>query len=183
LTLDYLSHINQGDISQPQIIERKNTHLAGLMSQGLDNISGLWLNLRQILDTTSSPGKPYTAYGVLTVLQNKDSFYFAGVDVPSPETSNPPLVTLTLPPGPYIQFNHKGGKDTRSLSLDYIYHTWLAKLKTKPSFSRHYFPDSDTTLQTNILTKRLIEVDCFGNQFPIEHEPIKHWVISIPLNL
>ena len=44
LSLDYLAHINQGGISQPQITERKPTYLSGLMAQGDENISGLWQN-------------------------------------------------------------------------------------------------------------------------------------------
>jgi AraC family transcriptional regulator len=183
LTLEYLAHINQGGISQPQITERKTTHLSGLMSQGQENVPGLWQNLRQILDSAASPGKPYAAYGVHTTLQNKDLFYFAGVEVLSLEVPTPPLVTLTLPPGPYVQFNHKGGKGTRSLSLDYIYQTWLAKIKNKPSFTRQYFPETDPTKQANITSKNLFEVDCFGNQFLIKHKPIKRWMISVPLNM
>jgi len=181
LTLDYLTHINQGGVSQPHVIESETTYLRGLMSQETGNIPGLWLNLKQILDSASSPIKSHAAYGVHTTLQNKDSFYFAGVEVHPLAPKNPPLVTLTLPPGPYVQFNHKGTDDTRAFSLDYVYHTWLAKIKNKPTFARQYFPDPDTSKQANSSSKIIVEVDCYGNQFPIEHKPIKRWKISIPL--
>ena len=49
LSLDYLAHINQRGISHPKIVEIKTTHLIGLMSQGQENVSRLWQDLKQIL--------------------------------------------------------------------------------------------------------------------------------------
>jgi AraC family transcriptional regulator len=161
LTLAYLEHINQGGISQQQFTEREATHLVGLMYQGQNNIPELWKNLRQIMAIKPSPREPRTFYGVHSIIQNEVSFYFVGVEVASPDSPHPPLVTKIIPPGPYARFIHKGTPGTISLTLDYIYHTWLVK-------------------SGNILAHHL-EVEHFGDQMPLEEKKEAEWEVYVPL--
>lgn len=128
LTHEYLTLINRGDFWYPVIIQRETTCLAGLMTQERENLFRLWKSLGQVVEGSSFPETPQF-YGVSHQPEFPDglSFYLAGIEISSPENVKPPLVTQTLPKGTYVHVIFKGNPGQLSLTLGYIYHTWLPK--------------------------------------------------------
>lgn len=163
LSLSYLGYINKVGIPKPQFIERNTTDLVGLMNKGDENVIELWQNLRWMLEEHQYFKKASGFYGIHMVLGNKTSFYFVGIDTFPGDKIMPPYSTLQLPSGTYIEFCHRGMREDLPLSLDYIYHTWLAKL--------------------NYQLTHFLEIEYFSNKIPLPDGRIKNWQIQLPINV
>jgi predicted transcriptional regulator YdeE len=90
-------------------------------------------------------------------------FCFVGAETTLLNAYLPPLVTQTIPAGTYTKFHHKGTLNTLPPSLEYFYHTWLAK--------------SGTVLA------HPIEIIDFGKEVPNPKNPISGLDIYFPIEL
>jgi AraC family transcriptional regulator len=162
-SLAYLTHINQAGICRPELLERNKTDLIGLMSQGDEIYGSYWQCLKSALADHKYPQPTGVFYGIHMVVDHKVSFCFVGVEVIPGGEVFPPLCTLQLPAGTYVQFLHQGMKKNLSLSLDYIYHTWLAR--------------------SNYRIQHPFEIQYLWNEMPLADREIKNWQIQLPINI
>jgi AraC family transcriptional regulator len=136
LTRVYLEHLNGDDFPQLDVVERGETILAGLMIQDREDTTGLWQHLRRTLEGIPLAGDVNKRYGVrsLSPQPNGPAFFLVGAAIATPETIPPTLVVQTLPAGDYLRFTHRGQPVQCSLTLDYVYHTWLPNAGLRLAF-------------------------------------------------
>jgi AraC family transcriptional regulator len=162
LTLAHLQHIAQGPYLQPQLIERPELQLAGLMTLVQDDPTAIEKLWEWFARSIASRGDPVDLYGILQYAAGDESagyFYLLGVPLAD---SQPPTtwVTKTLPPQSCARFIHKGARRDLQLTLDYVHHTWLPQADQQLRSSTillHYgrvFEDSPLAE-----TEVLVEVD------------------------
>ncbi|MFZ6031206.1 MAG: AraC family transcriptional regulator [Chloroflexota bacterium] len=137
LTLPYLQHIHRPDFQRPQVCEKPERLLVGLMAPLPENdsqgIARLWASLRQL-------GKAYwgeTAAGrqisVTLYMENGETFFMAGYEVASVDAGPPMLAALRLPAGKYVSVCHRGPVSEVPFTGAYLLHTWLPKASLSPA--------------------------------------------------
>lgn len=133
LTLAHLQHIAQGPYLRPVLMETASVRVAGLMTLVGENptvIEELWRLLDQHLEACSDVAKPPKYYGLITYSEGwlqRGYFYLAAVEVQEQEAVGVDLVEKALPALTCARFIHKGPRHALSLTLDYVFHTWLPK--------------------------------------------------------
>ncbi len=127
LTLEYLAYINQETFSRPEVIERGESDLLGLMSDWPETPLQLWDSLESVLRQTEIAWqeRPIIAVSSFLPAQAQPAFHFLGVEAQSGETAFPPLVCQTLPAGHWARIIYRGTPGQLSLALEYFYSTWL----------------------------------------------------------
>ena len=126
VTLAYIEHINRGNIRQPHLEEGQAIHLAGLVTVIRDeaDLTELWGQLKAEIESMANRVSPPKYYRVTYIPPNEGpGWQMIGVEVNTLESIPVALVGKTIPPFKYACFTHQGGDV--SLSLDYIYQTWL----------------------------------------------------------
>jgi AraC family transcriptional regulator len=118
LTMEYLTHINQKDFLPPDLVDRDETILAGIMTQGRENLPLLWQSLERRLGLLSLPEGARDFYRVSTQAQIPEemAFFLCAVKVETSEKIPPTLVSQTIPAGLYARFIHKGTDATLHLT-------------------------------------------------------------------
>ena len=143
LSRAYLVHLNGENFPQLDIVEREEIILAGLMVSGDEKVTDLWENLERILRVRTQLSGAEDYYGVRSLSTHPDglSFFFAGIAAQSLEKTSTQLVIQTLPAGKYLRFTPEGSTDKLSLTLEYLYHTWLPNMTMRPAhpFEVAYF--------------------------------------------
>ena len=134
LTCQHIRYRNTHDALKPVIVEKETVFIAGLMTLVRDDLSvtiRLWKFLEQ---ETLGSGEDisfrryYSLRSYPELWEENEFFYLVGVAISSPEDVQHPLFVLKhLPAGQYVRVLHDGCDDERSLTLDYLYHTWLPK--------------------------------------------------------
>lgn len=167
LSLAHLQHLHKGIYLKPVIAEYEAFSVAGLMTRVTNEhteIPALWqLLLRELNRCPQSLVSP--VYFGISWLPNDagkhPSFYMAALAVTPNRDINPALVVKTLPAGQYACFMHHGTWGERSLTFDYIYHTYL--------------PKSGRTLAVPL------EIECYGSAVPEMTTKDAEWKVLIPL--
>lgn len=133
LTLPHLQHLNKGDYLKPVLEDEEEFYITGLMTmvkaEERKAIAQLW-NVFMSQSMFNSQSSIFNYCGLSWYPDNWEQdgyFYMAGVKVASPEGIGPVLSVRKIPSWQYVRFIHKGRWGERSLSYDYIYHTWLPK--------------------------------------------------------
>jgi AraC family transcriptional regulator len=132
-TLEYIEHINKGDYLKPALVELDVVHLVGLASLAKDEteiMTELWEQLSSEIESIPNRLKPERYYGVSFFTLSGDSqgsFFMIGVAVDSLDAIPPTLVGKVIPPLKYARFIHKGLSKDVSMTLDYVYQTWLPR--------------------------------------------------------
>jgi AraC family transcriptional regulator len=153
LTLAHLQHFAQGAYLQPQLIDRPELQLTGVMTlvpddaaQAVAVIDTLWGLFTRSIESRGD------LYGVLqcpTEGETADYFYLLGVPLVE-ETPPATWVAKSLPAQSCARFIHKGARRDLQLTLDYVYHTWLpqANVQLRPStILLHYGRDCEDSPQ------------------------------------
>jgi AraC family transcriptional regulator len=155
LTLAHLEQIASGPYLKPVSVERDGLKLAGVMTFIQDNTAGP-IDLWQIFAAELHDRGGLTTHDVysLTIYpanpKQSGCFYMLGIPVADTPALNAAWVLKTLPAGKYVRFIHKGFQQDLSLTLDYVYHTWLPQSTCRlaaPHLIAHYgvgFEDSDS---------------------------------------
>ena len=150
LTLSHLRHIQQGANLGPTHVEREPFQLAGLMTLVRDDEAErlrLWQLFAQELERLGDVFRPGSFYGLACYPAGWESSgyqYLAAAETEGQAAAGTALVLKPMPQLTCARFVHKGGLATLSLTLDYIYHTWLPKAgvgPTHPWIIEHYGPD------------------------------------------
>jgi len=151
LTIEYLTHISQKDFLLPNIIERDETILAGLMTQSRENLPLLCQNIERDLGLPPLPDGVRSFYLVRTQAQilEEMAFFLCAVKVETSEKIPPTLVSQTIPAGLYARFIHKGTDATLHLTLDYFYHTWLPKSNMRLAYPIEVEHSGETPISGN----------------------------------
>jgi AraC family transcriptional regulator len=167
LTRAHLKHLAQGSYLQPQLIDRPELHLAGLMTllendaaQAAAAIETLWGRFHNSIGSRGDL-KDRDCYGVLHYLEegrDPGGFYLLGVPL---EDDQPPAVWVVqnLPVQSCARFIHKGLQCDLQLTLDYVYHTWLPQANVSlrsPTVLLHFGRDFVDSPQAE--TQVLVEV-------------------------
>jgi len=132
LTPAHLRQIGKGPYLRPVLEERASFQVAGIMSliRTPAATQELWDLLRQELKRGGPALNPNSTYGIIFYPKNWDNLgylYVAATETQTPSIENAALVIKTIPALTYAKFIHKGTTQELSLTLDYIYHTWLPK--------------------------------------------------------
>ena len=142
LDLEYMRHINQSDIVNPEILELDSFRflgLMGLLGPGAPRANELWTLLRREIAflEDNNPGvllEPDPGYYGLRYLPESPwpgengsnrAFYMAALKVPSLKHCPGRLVGKKIPRMRYARFLHRQDFHLLSLSINFIYHTWL----------------------------------------------------------
>lgn len=139
LTLAYLEHIQGGMTTNPELVEQEPMQLAGLMTLVRDDQVDrhrLWRLVDRELARLEADIRPSWFYGVATYPPGweLDGFpYLAAAQLEGTGLEATSLVQKVLPGSALATFVHAGDWGDLSLSLDFIYHTWLPKAGTCPS--------------------------------------------------
>lgn len=153
LTLAHLQHMAQGSYLQPVLIERPTLMLAGLMTLVQEDpavVEDLWRWFAHAIDSRCDPANT-DVYGVLqypVAVAAAPYFFLLGRPLVELLPSDPAWVTKTLPAQSCARFIHKGLRRDLSLTLDYIYYTWLPQANMQIDSSTillhygHHFADS-----------------------------------------
>jgi predicted transcriptional regulator YdeE len=64
---------------------------------------------------------------------NSSTFTTAGTLISDAGTITAPLAMIRIPGGAYARCPHEGPAAELPLLLDYVYHTWLPKVKRRPA--------------------------------------------------
>jgi AraC family transcriptional regulator len=149
LTLAHLQHLAQGPYLQPQLIDRAELHLTGLMTLVQEDpsvIETLWSWFTHSIESGDDPTL-HDRYGVLQYPgpDATDYFYLLGIPL---RTMSPDIawITKALPAQQCVRFIHKGLRRNLPLTLDYIYHTWRPQANVRLSSSTivlHYGRDAE----------------------------------------
>ncbi len=101
----------------------------------LGGARGGWRTLRDCQYSEPTPNPSLEGNSLLRGGQNqpnpekefaeKGCWYFAGVEIASPEQCPPAFVIKTLPAGMYLRCPNSEGMEQRPLARDYLYHTYL----------------------------------------------------------
>jgi AraC family transcriptional regulator len=139
LTTAHLHHIEGGMTTRPETVERQPVRLAGLMTlvrDGQNDRERLWRLLDQELGRLEGGIRPSSFYGLASFQPGWEAdgySYLAATELDDPKSETTALVHKVLPSLTLARFVHAGGWANLSLSLDYIYHTWLPKAGKRPS--------------------------------------------------
>ena len=127
LTLDYLVYINQETYFRPEVVERGESYLLGLMSDRPESPLQLWDSLVSVLREIEIVRHERQIVAVSSFLpaQAQPAFHFLGVETQLGGTAFPPLVCQTLSAGHWARIIHQGAPGQLLLALDYFYSTWL----------------------------------------------------------
>ncbi len=167
LTSRNLKHVNKGAYLKPNHIERKAFFVEGLSTQADRNpieLQNLWNVFKDFQRTIKNRVQPKKFYGISfspSEEQNQAVFYMAAVEVDSIDSMQPGSVVKQIPTMTCASFIHKGPFKDLSLTLDYIYHTWLPK-----SGCRLTFP---------------FEIESFGPELADIHTEDTEIEINIPI--
>jgi AraC family transcriptional regulator len=138
LTLAHIVHINKGPYLKPALEEKENFLVAGITTLVRDDqraVSELWDWFAQELKRCETIAQPGDYYGIAFYpddWEGRGYLYMAAIEMAAIE-----VVGMDAPPGPlalkkipalkWARFIHKGPTRELSLTLDYVYHTWLPK--------------------------------------------------------
>lgn len=136
----HLRHIQGGMTTKPELLDREPAKLAGLMTlvrDGHADRQRIWRLLDRELGGLEGDVRPTLFYGVASFPAGweLDGFpYMAATQLEGAARLEATLLVQKALPGLALaRFAHAGGWTDLSLSLDYIYHTWLPKAGTCPS--------------------------------------------------
>jgi len=150
LTLAHLEYISQGQYLKPVLVESEPCQLAGLMTLVRDDERDrlqLWQLFAEELARLQEQFKPGPIYGVANYAEGWESSgyqYLAAAETGGQTISGTALVLKPMPRLTCARFFHKGPIADLSLTLDYIYHTWLPKAgvsASHPWVIEHYGHD------------------------------------------
>jgi len=138
LSFAYLEHIHKPGFQKPKLAEFPSRWVAGLMTQMVGQpgeVEQLWRSLGRTLEMQPPAQDPASFFGVISYLEGLSGkgFYMAAVEMLSSDMDAPHLVYRSLPAGQYICMAHNGSVETLSLTLTYLYHTWLPKAGLQPA--------------------------------------------------
>ena len=147
ITLEHLSHLNNGNYLKPIVGEKPAFQVIGLMSRLTEDrraIAELWEALQAEIQRLARQIRRLHYYGILWYSHNKtapDCFYMAALKTDSTDTAHTALVEKSFPPLHLARFIHKGPDRRLDLTRDYIYHTWLPKSGRRlgPAFEIEYY--------------------------------------------
>jgi AraC family transcriptional regulator len=138
LTLAHLQHIQDRMTTRPELVERGPMRLHGLMTlvrDGQADRERLWRLVDRELGRIEADVQPQAYYGVASfpLGWESDGFpYLAAFQSEGSASEATNLVHKALPGTSLSRFVHCGDWKDLSLSLDYIYSTWLPKTGTRP---------------------------------------------------
>ncbi|KAA3655919.1 MAG: helix-turn-helix domain-containing protein [Chloroflexi bacterium] len=162
LTLPHLEYRNPKSKISPTQIKTEKLHLVGLMSQldclQTDSIAALWNHLHA---TNVSGSEAFGLFLFPSGPGDANPFYMASICIREPSINHALLVEKQLPAQRYASFHHNGLPETRYLTFDYIFHTWL--------------PQSGQKLSGDYV------IEAFGNVMPLSGETIIDWDVWVPL--
>jgi AraC family transcriptional regulator len=143
LTLAHLQHLHKGAYLKPVLQQKEPFQLAGLMTlvrTGLEQagaeIAGLWLLAARELACLEAGSTGSSYYGLACYQEGWEAcgfLYLAGKALTSSASGgvqavgHTALVVKSIPALDLARFVHKGRRRDLSLTLDYVYHTWLPK--------------------------------------------------------
>ncbi len=129
LTVAHLEHLHRDDSLKPALLEVESLHLAGVMGPDQAGmIDRLWAILDGELPALPNRVQPERYYGLRSYpvdWPRTGPLYLAAVELTSPIVTTALPVVKTLPRLTYARFIHPGPARDLSLTLDYIYQTWL----------------------------------------------------------
>jgi len=161
LSLPHLDHRNPKSKIGPTQIKIDKLHLFGLMSQldceQTDSIETLWNHLHS---TSTSEGEAFGLFVFPSGFGDINPFYMASI-YQQQSDNQALLVEKQLPAQRYASFHHNGLPETRYLTFDYIFHTWL--------------PQSGQQLSGDYA------VEAFGDVMPVSGEILTGWDVWVPL--
>ncbi len=132
-TIEYLIHINQGDYLLPKLMELDAIFLVGFVSlvKKEEAIkSELTGSLLAEVSSIKNRKKPEKNVGISFYTRSNGTvnhFYMAGFETDSLDDIPPSMVGKIIPAHSYARFIHKGPADNITMTLDYIYQTWMPK--------------------------------------------------------
>jgi len=145
LTLAHLEQIDKGPYLKPVVEDRDAFQVAGVMAPLPDEATGtatgvihaLWARLVRELEHFEGTIAPSRYYGLLyypAAYKAGGCMYLAAAEIPTPSggrlapaLAGTALAVKTVPAMTCACFVHKGCRRDLSLTLDYVYHTWLPK--------------------------------------------------------
>jgi AraC family transcriptional regulator len=139
LTPAHLQHIQDGITTKPELVDREPARLTGLMTlvrDGQADRQRLWRLLDRELGRLGGDIRPSSFCGVASFPPGweSDGFpYLAAARLEGNGSEAATLVYKAFPALRLARFVHAGGWTELSLSLDYIYHTWLPKADVRRS--------------------------------------------------
>ncbi len=140
LTLAHLRHIQLGANLKPTLVEREPFQLAGLMTLVRDDQADrprLWQLFAQELERLGDAFRPVSFYGLACYPAGWESSgyqYLAAAEIEGQAAAGTALVLKPMPRLTCARFVHEGSLSRLSLTLDYMYHTWLPKAGVRPSY-------------------------------------------------
>jgi AraC family transcriptional regulator len=140
LTLAHIQHINQGPYLKPVLEEKDAFVVAGITILVRDDkraVSEAWDWFAQELDRGQAIAPAGNYYGIAFYpddWEQRGYLYMAAVEVAGMEVATSPLVLKHIPALTWTRFIHKGPTRALSLTLDYIYHTWLPQSGQSPAY-------------------------------------------------
>lgn len=158
LTLAHLQHLAQGSYLQPVLLERPALTLAGVMTLIQEDpavAEDLWRWFAHAIESQCDPANA-DVYGALqypAAVPAAPYFFLLGMPLAEPWSSDPAWVTKTLPAQTCARFIHKGLRRNLSLTLDYIYYTWLPQANVQIDLSTillHYGHHVEDSAQAEI---------------------------------
>jgi AraC family transcriptional regulator len=133
LTLAHIVHIHKGPYLKPALEEKDAFVLAGITTLVRDDqsaVSELWDWFAQELKRCEAMVQPGDYYGFAFYpddWEKRGYLYMAAVEVVGMDVPPGPLALNKIPALKWARFIHKGPTRELSLTLDYVYHTWLPK--------------------------------------------------------
>jgi AraC family transcriptional regulator len=138
LTLAHIIHINKGPYLKPVLEEKNAFVVAGITTLVRDDpsaVSELWDWFARVLKRCENIAQAGDYYGIAFYpddWEKRGYLYMAAMEMAAIE-----VVRMDVLPGPlalkkfpalkWARFIHKGPTRELSLTLDYVYHTWLPK--------------------------------------------------------
>ena len=133
LTIDHLLQIREGGLSSPDLVKRDPLSLIGMMTRiepERTAVDVLWELLFEELSRIERGVRAGDYFGLTWYppdWENRGLLYLAAVELPDSEIDRTALVSKRVPAHQYARFVHKGATGQLSLTMDYIYHTWLPR--------------------------------------------------------
>jgi AraC family transcriptional regulator len=164
LTLAHLQHLAQGSYLQPQLVDRPELCLTGLMTLVQDDptaIETLWDWFTRSIAARDDL-VPRDVYGVMQYPESQATgyFYLLGVPLRAVTTPDTAWIVKTLPARSCARFIHQGPRRDLQLTLDYIYHTWRPQANVRLASSTvvlHYDHRGEDSPQAE--TQVFVEVE------------------------
>ncbi|MFZ5915568.1 MAG: AraC family transcriptional regulator [Chloroflexota bacterium] len=133
LTPAHLRHLHTGLHPRPVLEERQAFQVVGVMarmSEDRATVAELWALLIRELHTLKDNVLPTDLCGIVLFPQDWEQhgpLYMAGIQSHRQDCPSPILVVKTIPVLKYARFVHRGPVQELSLTLDYVFHTWLPR--------------------------------------------------------